>query len=142
MELGHHGVARHRRARRPGRLRAISRGQRASTSTRDRPPRATSRNSSAAPSRSPPAEFRPADDDADPNDADAVAADAVYPVRFDVQISGGAVTVAGRRLNLPICGPGEFEVLYGDERVRVFRSSGGAAVQVPSDATPSSDEDA
>ena len=86
--------------------------------------------------------FRPADDDADPNDADAVAADAVYPVRFDVQISGGAVTVAGRRLNLPICGPGEFEVLYGDERVRVFRSSGGVAVQVPSDWTPSSDEDA
>jgi hypothetical protein len=24
-------------------------------------------------------------------------------------------------------------VLYGDERVRVFRSSGGVAVQVPSD---------
>lgn len=86
--------------------------------------------------------FRPAEVDADPNDPDAVADDAVYPVRFDVQIAGGAVTVAGRRWDLPICGPGEFEVLYGDERVRVFRSSGGVAVQVPSDWTPSSDEDA
>ena len=32
-----------------------------------------------------------------------------------------------------------FEVLYGDERVRVFRSSGGIAVQVPSDWVPPTD---
>ena len=141
VELGHHGVARHRRARRPGRLRAISRGAAL------RPRRATAHRAQLRATRRRRRDHRrrsfpPADDDADPNDADAVAADAVYPVRFDVQISGGAVTVAGRRLNLPICGPGEFEVLYGDGRVRVFRSSGGVAVQVPSDWTPSSDEDA
>ena len=77
--------------------------------------------------------FRPKPECADAADDAKVASDATYPLGFDVQISGGDLRAFGKRWELPICGPGEFEVLYGDERVRVFRSSGGVAVQVPSD---------
>ena len=77
--------------------------------------------------------FRPKPTCADAEDPDKLAQGASYPLGFDVQIAGGDIRVAGRRWKLPICGPGEFEVLYGDESVRVFRSSGGIAVQVPSD---------
>jgi hypothetical protein len=83
--------------------------------------------------------FRPKPPFADATRCDAIRADARYPIAFDVQIDGGDARVAGKRFDLPICGPGEFEVLYGDECVRVFRSSGGVAVQVPSDWTPPRD---
>lgn len=57
------------------------------------------------------------------------------PVAFDVSIEEGACLLGTRRFDLPISGPGRFEILYGDDSVRVFRSSGGVAVQVPSDWT-------
>ena len=59
--------------------------------------------------------------------------DARHPIGFDVQIERGDALAFGRRWTLPIEGPGEFQMLYGDANVRVFRSSGGVAVQVPSD---------
>ena len=80
--------------------------------------------------------FRPKLHCADDDDPEKLAPGAAYPLGFDVQIAGGDVRLGGRggrRWELPICGPGEFNVLYGDSRVRVFRSSGGVAVQVPSD---------
>lgn len=80
---------------------------------------------------------RPKSTCADADDPEKLAARAAYPLAFDVQIAGGDVRLAGRRWELPIRGPGEFEVLYGDASVRVFRSSGGLAVQVPSDWTRS-----
>jgi hypothetical protein len=54
-------------------------------------------------------------------------------VAFDVSIEAGALAVGQRSYGLPISGPGRFEVLYGDAQLRVFRSAGGVAVQVPSD---------
>eukprot|EP00854_Cymbomonas_tetramitiformis_P002790 gene2790-3582_t len=51
------------------------------------------------------------------------------PVAFDVAITRGAIIVGTRQFDLPISGPGFFEILYGDASVRVFRSSGGLAVQ-------------
>eukprot|EP00667_Euglena_gracilis_P018231 EG_transcript_19351 len=60
-----------------------------------------------------------------------------YPAAFDVQIRSGELGAAGRSFALPISGPGVFECLYGDDRVRVFRSPAGLAVQVRSDWSPS-----
>ena len=79
--------------------------------------------------------FRPKPAFADPANPDAIARNARYPVGFEVQIAGGdlRLRLLDKRWELPISGPGEFEVLYGDAAVRVFRSSGGVAVQVPSD---------
>ena len=59
--------------------------------------------------------------------------DAEHPLGFEVQIAGGDVRAFGRTVELPICGPGEFEVLYSDADVRVFLSAGGIAIQRPSD---------
>ena len=57
------------------------------------------------------------------------------PVAYDVSISRGAIRFGTQSFDIPISGPGQFEVLYADRNagVRVFRSSGGIAVQVPSD---------
>ena len=143
VELGHHGVARHRRARRPGRLRAISRGAAL------RPRRATAHR----------AQLR-----ATPRRRRRDHRRRSFPPRRRRRRSERRRRRRRRRrLSRPFrradlrrrrhrrrtpfepahMRPGrEFEVLYGDERVRVFRSSGGVAVQVPSDWTPSSDEDA
>jgi hypothetical protein len=72
-------------------------------------------------------------DDATSDSYEAAQTDARYPIGFDVRIERGDVRAFGRRWALPIRGPGEFQMLYGDANVRVFRSSGGVAVQVPSD---------
>mmetsp|Transcript_32639 Transcript_32639/g.82254 ORF Transcript_32639/g.82254 Transcript_32639/m.82254 type:complete len:143 (+) Transcript_32639:303-731(+) len=78
--------------------------------------------------------FRPRVSCADGDDPERLAPGASFPLAFSVQIAGGDIRLpGGRRLKLPISGPGEFEVLYGDAAVRVFRSSGGVAVQIPSD---------
>ncbi|XRA99467.1 hypothetical protein NFJ02_07g131670 [Pycnococcus provasolii] len=56
------------------------------------------------------------------------------PCAFDVSIVEGMLTFGDNaKFDLPISGPGEFEVLYANDKVRIFRSSGGIAVQVPSD---------
>ena len=84
--------------------------------------------------------FRPDPSIADAADPNAVASGARCPLPFDVRIArGDARLFDGAPVDLPIRGPGAFEVLYGDERVRVFRSSGGIAVQVPSDWVPPND---
>jgi len=64
-----------------------------------------------------------------------IAKGAKHPLPFSVQISAGAAFFPGlkKKIELPISGPGAFAVLYSDEHVRVFKSSGGLAVQVPSD---------
>ena len=80
--------------------------------------------------------FRPKPAFATEDDPGRLREGARYPVGFDVQISGGDLQLGSRRWELPICGPGNFECLYGGEGVRVFRSSGGIAVQVPSDWRP------
>jgi len=86
--------------------------------------------------------FRPKPADADAAAPHEVARDARYPIGFDVRIERGDVRAFGRRWALPIRGPGEFQMLYGDADVRVFRSSGGVAVQVPSDwQRPAEDEE-
>lgn len=77
--------------------------------------------------------FRPVAEVADTENPNALSQDARHPLGFEVQIAGGDVSAFGRTLSLPICGPGEFEVLYSDENVRVFKSAGGIAVQRPSD---------
>ena len=77
--------------------------------------------------------FRPVDEVADAENPGALRRDAEHPLGFEVQIAGGAVSAFGRTVALPICGPGEFEILYSDADVRVFRSSGGIAIQRPSD---------
>jgi len=81
--------------------------------------------------------FRPVNAVADTHNPDALAKDARYPLGFEVLIAGGDVffSASGKRRHLPIRGPGAFEVLFGDENVRVFKSSGGIAVQIPSDWT-------
>ncbi len=58
------------------------------------------------------------------------------PMAFDVTIEAGSCVIGGREFGLPISGPGRFEVIYGDAGVRVFRSSGGTVVQLPSDWEP------
>mmetsp|Transcript_413 Transcript_413/g.920 ORF Transcript_413/g.920 Transcript_413/m.920 type:complete len:242 (-) Transcript_413:195-920(-) len=55
------------------------------------------------------------------------------PVPYQVAIEEGSLMVGERSWELPISGPGRFEVLYGDAKLRIFRSAGGLAVQVPSD---------
>eukprot|EP00192_Tetraselmis_astigmatica_P019261 CAMPEP_0117694594 /NCGR_PEP_ID=MMETSP0804-20121206/27587_1 /TAXON_ID=1074897 /ORGANISM="Tetraselmis astigmatica, Strain CCMP880" /LENGTH=226 /DNA_ID=CAMNT_0005508405 /DNA_START=454 /DNA_END=1131 /DNA_ORIENTATION=- len=65
------------------------------------------------------------------------------PVQFKVSIAEGALfykngDADSKQCKLPISGPGTFEILYGDSTVRIFRSSGGLAVQVPSDWKPPS----
>ena len=77
--------------------------------------------------------FRPVDEVADAENPGALRRDAEHPLGFEVQIAGGDVRAFGRTVELPICGPGEFEVLYSDADVRVFRSAGGIAIQRPSD---------
>ena len=77
--------------------------------------------------------FRPVDEVADAENLGALRRDAEHPLGFEVQIAGGDVRAFGRTVELPICGPGEFEVLYSDADVRVFRSAGGIAIQRPSD---------
>mmetsp|Transcript_27374 Transcript_27374/g.33254 ORF Transcript_27374/g.33254 Transcript_27374/m.33254 type:complete len:238 (-) Transcript_27374:11-724(-) len=62
-----------------------------------------------------------------------------YPAAFDVRIRSGKINIFGKALQLPISGPGYFEVLYGDASVRIFKSSGGVAVQVPSNWKEPSD---
>ena len=53
------------------------------------------------------------------------------PARFTARIRRGTLAVGALRLPLPIAGEGSFEVAYVDDRLRVFRSSTGLAVQVP-----------
>ena len=53
------------------------------------------------------------------------------PARFAACILKGTLAVGTLRLPLPIAGEGSFEVAYVDQRLRVFRSSTGLAVQVP-----------
>ena len=77
--------------------------------------------------------FRPVENVADAENPNVLSRDARHPLGFEVQIAGGAVSAFGRTVALPICGPGEFEILYSDADVRVFRSSGGIAIQRPSD---------
>ena len=77
--------------------------------------------------------FRPVENVADAENPNVLSRDARHPLGFEVQIAGGAVSAFGRTVALPICGPGEFEILYSDENIRVFRSSGGIAIQRPSD---------
>ena len=58
------------------------------------------------------------------------------PKAFTVTIEGGAVSLAGQgfTLPLPIQGSGKFEVVYNDDKLRVFRSAGGSlTVQVRED---------
>lgn len=77
--------------------------------------------------------FRPVDAVADAENPNALGQDAKHPLGFEVQIAGGDVRAFGRTVELPICGPGKFEVLYSDADIRVFRSAGGIAIQRPSD---------
>lgn len=60
-------------------------------------------------------------------------ASATTPQRVKAYISSGNLRAFGRDIALPIKGTGEFEVLYCDGSVRVFRSSGSLAVQVRAD---------
>lgn len=52
------------------------------------------------------------------------------PKPIQANISSGCIHVFGVDIPLPIRGTGLFEVVYLDERVRVFRSGGALAVQV------------
>lgn len=52
------------------------------------------------------------------------------PKAIRANIQSGLVHVAGLDIRLPIRGTGRFEVVYLDERLRVFRSGGALAVQV------------
>ena len=53
------------------------------------------------------------------------------PARFAARIRRGTLAVGTLRIPLPIAGEGSFEVAYVDQRLRVFRSPTGLAVQVP-----------
>lgn len=48
-------------------------------------------------------------------------------------IQAGKLRAFGTELPLPIAGQGEFEVLYCDGSIRIFRSAGSLAVQVRAD---------
>jgi len=77
--------------------------------------------------------FRPVESIQDKDNENKIAKGSEHPLGFDVQIFGGGATLRnGKKINLPICGPGAFQVLYSDKNVRIFKSSGGLAVQVPS----------
>lgn len=54
----------------------------------------------------------------------------MLPKRIQANISAGQLHIAGLTIPLPIRGTGYFEVMYLDERLRVFRSGGAIAVQV------------
>ena len=60
------------------------------------------------------------------------------PARVTARITGGWVDLFGRRVALPIQGQGDFEVLYVDDKIRVFRSpaTGALSVQVPEALLP------
>lgn len=58
--------------------------------------------------------------------------DNTLPTRFVANIERGSVVVGQRTINLPIAGQGEFDVMYLDRQLRIFRGANGSlAVQVP-----------
>lgn len=52
------------------------------------------------------------------------------PKSIQANITSGNIHVWGLDIPLPIRGTGYFEVVYLDDRLRVFRSGGALAVQV------------
>lgn len=54
----------------------------------------------------------------------------ILPKTIQANITSGLLHLFGLDIPLPIRGTGRFEVLYLDERLRVFRSGGALAVQV------------
>lgn len=57
---------------------------------------------------------------------------ASLPLRVTARVTSGALRVGSLQVPLPIRGEGEVDLVYVDERVRVFRqANGGLAVQVP-----------
>lgn len=56
--------------------------------------------------------------------------DVYLPVRVRARINSGSIGIAGASLALPIAGVGEFDVLWIDQALRVFKSGGAVAVQV------------
>ena len=58
--------------------------------------------------------------------------DDTLPTRFVASIQRGSVVVGRRTVALPITGQGEFDVMYLDPQLRIFRGANGSlAVQVP-----------
>jgi hypothetical protein len=55
------------------------------------------------------------------------------PVKVDVSIAEGLISLWGLGIPLPIQGTGQFTILFTDGRVRIFESSGRIAVQVRAD---------
>eukprot|EP00775_Hariotina_reticulata_P005867 gene5867-6108_t len=55
---------------------------------------------------------------------------AICPKKIQANISSGMIHVLGFDVPLPIKGTGEFEVVYLDDRIRIFRSGRAISVQV------------
>lgn len=65
--------------------------------------------------------------------ANGAFAPASQPACYTATISSGEIQLGSLRLALPIAGEGEFEVIYSDSQLRVFRSTSGSVVQVRED---------
>lgn len=55
------------------------------------------------------------------------------PQRVRATITSGSLKAFGRDFGLPISGKGDFEILFCDGTIRIFRSTGSLAVQVRAD---------